>query len=104
MADTTLPQVAVKQPPQQVGVADRIARLLQQTDDPGVVAGGLGGHGALAVPLITPLGCEGVLAIELPEGREHAMSLRALAYATRAAASRNRACCIDSSVNSLANR
>ena len=30
MAETTLPQVAVKQPPQQAGVADRIARLLQR--------------------------------------------------------------------------
>ena len=35
--------------------------------------------GALAVPLITPLGCAGVLAIELQRGREQRESVRALA-------------------------
>jgi len=35
--------------------------------------------GALAVPLLTPTGCAGVLAIELPHGSEQATSVRAVA-------------------------
>ncbi len=35
--------------------------------------------GALAVPLMTPGGCAGVLAIELPHGNEQASSVRAVA-------------------------
>ncbi len=35
--------------------------------------------GALAVPLLTPAGCAGVLAIELPHGSEQAKSVRAVA-------------------------
>lgn len=35
--------------------------------------------GALVVPLITPGGCGGVLAIELPHGREQTKSVRAIA-------------------------
>jgi transcriptional regulator with XRE-family HTH domain len=36
-------------------------------------------NGALAVPLLTPAGCAGVLAIELPAGSEHAAPVRAAA-------------------------
>lgn len=35
--------------------------------------------GALVVPLLTPLGCTGVLALELQRGREQANSVRAIA-------------------------
>jgi hypothetical protein len=35
--------------------------------------------GALAVPLLTPAGCAGVLAIELPHGSEQALAVRAVA-------------------------
>jgi transcriptional regulator with XRE-family HTH domain len=35
--------------------------------------------GALVVPLLTPAGCAGVLALELPRGREQATSVRAVA-------------------------
>ena len=44
-----------------------------------VVSGGDLASGALAVPLITPVGCTGVLAIELQQGREQRESVRALA-------------------------
>jgi transcriptional regulator with XRE-family HTH domain len=44
-----------------------------------VVSGGDLASGALAVPLITPGGCAGVLAIELQHGREQRESVRALA-------------------------
>ena len=44
-----------------------------------VVSGGDLASGALAVPLITPVGCTGVLAIELQRGREQRESVRALA-------------------------
>jgi cytoskeletal protein RodZ len=39
------------------------------------------GHtsGALVVPLLTPAGCTGVLALELPNGRERSVSVRAAA-------------------------
>jgi hypothetical protein len=37
------------------------------------------GSGALAVPLLTPTGCAGVLAIELSHGSEQATSVRAVA-------------------------
>ncbi len=42
------------------------------------VDGGGCASGALAVPLITPNGCAGVLAVELPRGRERRESVRAL--------------------------
>lgn len=44
-----------------------------------VVAGHNGVNGALAVPLMTPAGCGGVLAIELPCGREQHATVRAAA-------------------------
>jgi len=44
-----------------------------------VVSGGDLASGALAVPLITPVGCTGVLAIELQDGREQRESVRAVA-------------------------
>ena len=43
-----------------------------------VVRAGDSGSGALAVPLITSVGCVGVLAVELPGGSEQRDSLRAL--------------------------
>ncbi len=43
------------------------------------VGGDEGSNGALAVPLLTPSGCAGVLAIELPDGREQAAPVRAIA-------------------------
>jgi transcriptional regulator with XRE-family HTH domain len=43
------------------------------------VAGSERTSGALVTPLLTPTGCIGVLAIELPHGREQAASVRALA-------------------------
>ena len=44
-----------------------------------VVSGGDLASGALAVPLMTPVGCTGVLAIELQDGREQRESVRAVA-------------------------
>lgn len=44
-----------------------------------VVAGGAGGPGALAVPLLTSDGCMGVLSVELRQGRERASDVQALA-------------------------
>jgi hypothetical protein len=44
-----------------------------------VVSGGDLASGALAVPLITPVGCAGVLAIELQYGREQRESVRVVA-------------------------
>jgi len=38
-----------------------------------------GGCGALVVPMLAPAGCAGVLAIELPDGREQMPSVRAVA-------------------------
>ena len=43
-----------------------------------VVRGGGSANGALAVPLMTPLGCVGVLAVELPAGSEQREWARAL--------------------------
>jgi hypothetical protein len=43
------------------------------------VRGGEDTSGALVVPMLTPRGCAGVLAIELPPGREQAGSVRAAA-------------------------
>lgn len=44
-----------------------------------VMEGGEHENGALAVPLLIPGGCAGVLALELPSGREHLESVRAVA-------------------------
>lgn len=44
-----------------------------------VVAGGDRTSGALVVPLMTPTGCGGVLAFEVPNGREQTGSIRAVA-------------------------
>jgi hypothetical protein len=43
------------------------------------ISGSEHASGALAVPMLTPGGCAGVLAIELPHGREQARSVQALA-------------------------
>lgn len=43
------------------------------------IAGGEHASGALVVPLMAPGGCAGVLAIELPHGRENRASVRAVA-------------------------
>jgi transcriptional regulator with XRE-family HTH domain len=43
------------------------------------ISGSEHASGALAVPMLTPGGCAGVLAIELPNGREQARSVQALA-------------------------
>ena len=43
------------------------------------ISGGDHASGALVVPLLTPAGCAGVLAIELPSGREQSGSVRAIA-------------------------
>ena len=44
-----------------------------------VVAGGEHGNGALAVPVLAPTGCVGVLALELPDGRERLRPVQAMA-------------------------
>ena len=44
-----------------------------------VVAGSDGASGAVVVPLMTPTGCGGVLALEVPNGREQTGSVRAVA-------------------------
>jgi hypothetical protein len=44
-----------------------------------VINGGAHATGALAVPLLTPAGCAGVLALELQHGGEQAASVRAVA-------------------------
>jgi hypothetical protein len=44
-----------------------------------IVKGGAGETGALVVPLLTPSGCAGVLALELHAGVEHSETVRAFA-------------------------
>ena len=43
------------------------------------IDGGEYASGALVAPLMTPAGCAGVLALELPRGSEHTASVRAIA-------------------------
>jgi transcriptional regulator with XRE-family HTH domain len=43
------------------------------------IRGARGANGALAVPMLAPGGCAGVLALELPDGREQIASVRAVA-------------------------
>jgi hypothetical protein len=50
-----------------------------RTGEMRVVAGGGGAHGAIAVPLVTPGGCVGVLAAEIRDGGEKNKATRAIA-------------------------
>ena len=69
------------------GYSDRMVAQLPavpRDDDNATAATFRTGHvqaiqGALALPLIVPGGCAGVLAIELPDGREQAKAVRAVA-------------------------
>lgn len=59
--------------------ADNVTAAAFRTKTVLAVGGDEGANGALAVPLLTPSGCAGVLAIELPDGREQAAAVRAIA-------------------------
>jgi transcriptional regulator with XRE-family HTH domain len=87
------PKVAVLNPALAHGYPDKMLAQLPglspDTDNataaafrearPQVVSGGELSSGALVVPLMTAVGCAGVLAIELPHGREQQESTLALA-------------------------
>ena len=57
--------------------ADNVTAAAFRTGETLAFAGG--GSSALAVPLLTPSSCAGVLAIELPRGREESPAVRAVA-------------------------
>ncbi len=57
--------------------ADNVTAAAFRTGQTLAFAGG--GSSALAVPLLTPSSCAGVLAIELPRGREESAAVRAVA-------------------------
>jgi hypothetical protein len=50
-----------------------------RSGQPRAISGRDHASGALVVPLLTPAGCSGVLAIELHDGREQSMPIRAVA-------------------------
>jgi transcriptional regulator with XRE-family HTH domain len=59
--------------------ADNVTAAAFRSSQTFAVNGSGESSGALAVPLLTPSGCAGVLAIELPNGREEAGTVRAVA-------------------------
>lgn len=59
--------------------ADNVTAAAFRTAEPCGSAAGDCAHGALAVPLLTPGGCAGVLALELRRGREDDATVRAAA-------------------------
>jgi hypothetical protein len=73
------PQKVVAQlPPVRPGANNATAAAFRSSQTRAIDGDGRS-NGALAVPLITPAGCAGVLAIELPHGREQARSVRGVA-------------------------
>ena len=59
--------------------ADNATAAAFRSGETCAVAGRDNGRSALAVPLLSAAGCAGVLAMELPNGREHAAPIRATA-------------------------
>ena len=59
--------------------ADNVTAAAFRLAQPMAINGSADGSGALAVPLLTPAACAGVLAIELPHGAEELGSVRAVA-------------------------
>ena len=59
--------------------ADNVTAAAFRLAQPMAMNGRSDGSGALAVPLLTPAACAGVLAIELPHGAEELGSVRAVA-------------------------
>jgi transcriptional regulator with XRE-family HTH domain len=59
--------------------ADNVTAAAFRLGQPMAINGRPDGSGALAVPLLTPAACAGVLAIELPHGAEELGSVRAVA-------------------------
>ena len=59
--------------------ADNVTAAAFRLAQPMAMNGRSDGSGALAVPLLTPAACTGVLAIELPHGAEELGSVRAVA-------------------------
>ena len=59
--------------------ADNALAAAFRSGDTQIVNGGVGETGALVVPLLTPSGCAGVLALELHAGVEHSETVRAFA-------------------------
>jgi hypothetical protein len=59
--------------------ADNVTALAFRSAESCVMAGSEHANGALVVPLMTPDGCAGVIALELPHGREHLGAVRAAA-------------------------
>jgi GAF domain-containing protein len=59
--------------------ADNATAAAFRSSQTRTVAGGEDATGALAVPVLTPGGCVGVLAVELPHGAEKIGSIRAVA-------------------------
>lgn len=71
-------QVVAQLPPVEHD-ADNATAAAFRLAQPCRIASGHGTSGALVVPLLTPRGCAGVLALELQDGREQAESFRAAA-------------------------
>jgi transcriptional regulator with XRE-family HTH domain len=59
--------------------ADNVTAAAFRASAPLAVSGGDGGGGALAIPLLGPSRCVGVLALELPDGLEEDAGIRAAA-------------------------
>jgi transcriptional regulator with XRE-family HTH domain len=59
--------------------ADNLTAAAFRAAETRVLAGSSEGSGALAVPLLTPSACAGVLALELPHGKAEAPDVRAVA-------------------------
>jgi transcriptional regulator with XRE-family HTH domain len=59
--------------------ADNVTAAAFRSAEVRTAAGSGGASAALAAPLLTPSGCAGVLAIELPTGREQGRTVRAIA-------------------------
>ncbi len=59
--------------------ADNVTAAAFRSGQTCVINGGAHATGALAVPLLTPAGCAGVLALELQHGGEQTSSVRAVA-------------------------
>jgi transcriptional regulator with XRE-family HTH domain len=73
------PETLLAQLPPVKRTSDNATAAAFRSSETSVVAGSDHASGAIVVPLMTPGGCGGVLAIELPNGREQTDALRAVA-------------------------
>ena len=73
------PDTVLDQLPAVTSDADNAIGSAFRSAEPQIVAGSGSANGAIVAPLMTPNGCAGMLAIELPGGRERGDVVRAVA-------------------------